>query len=198
MKSWGTHTFVDQSGNPLVARLQRVLREMLPRVRNRFRTLGDELFVAEILEEAGTRIADHERQSGPVDNLKAYAWTTVLNVARSRMRHSSMRLVRETLPSEDSEAVLGRLRSNLGTLEEIETRILVQQVLTHLTADERLVCTWKQLGFSSREIAREQGTTVACVDTLFYRIKRKIRNALQEPPSGAQMRAVPPPRAQTA
>ena len=86
----------------------------------------------------------------------------------------------------------------LEPLEEIEARILVQQLLAHLTADERSVCLWKQLGFSSREIAREQGTTVARVDTLFYRIKRKIRNAFQEPASGAPMRAAHPTKPQTA
>jgi DNA-directed RNA polymerase specialized sigma24 family protein len=43
----------------------------------------------------------------------------------------------------------------------------------------------KQSGFSSREIAKEQGTSVARVDTLFYRIKRKSRDALSNKRTGA-------------
>ena len=93
MESLGEHALVDPRGNPLSARIQQVLRKILPRIQSRFRVLDDDVFVAEVLEEAGNRIADKEQQSGPVDNLSAYAWKTVTNVARSRMWHSSMRLV---------------------------------------------------------------------------------------------------------
>jgi DNA-directed RNA polymerase specialized sigma24 family protein len=40
--------------------------------------------------------------------------------------------------------------------EEREPEILERQVLAHLTPDERSLCFWKQLGFSSRDIAREE------------------------------------------
>ena len=185
MESSGTHVFVDGAGNPLSTRLQRVLAGIPPRFQTRFPALGDELLVTEVLEEAGRRIADHERASGPVDNLDAYAWVTVLNVARSRMRHSSMRLARSTLGSQESQAVFGTLSSTHGSPEHIEAGILVQEVLAQLTAEERWLCSRKQLGFSSREIAREQGTSVARVNTLFYRVKRKIRNALCGARAGA-------------
>ena len=114
-----------------------------------------------------------------------YLRTTVVNLARSRMRHSSMRLVRSTLGSEESDAVFGTLPSTHGAPEHIEAAILVQEVLAHLTAEERWLCSRKQLGFSSREIAREQDTSVARVNTLFYRVKRKIRNALSGARAGA-------------
>jgi RNA polymerase sigma factor (sigma-70 family) len=198
MESSGEHAFVDQRGNPLDSRIQQVLKNMLPRIRNRFHSFGDELLVAEILEEAGSRIADQEKQSGPVENLNAYAWSTVLNVARSRMRRSSMRLVRETLGSASSEAVFGRLRSNLGTPEQIETNILLQELMARLTPEERAVCTWKQLGFSSREIAQELGTSIASVDTMFYRIKRKLRSALESPRTSTSLTPTQPSRARTA
>ena len=181
MESLGTPALLDQGGNPLSARLQRALRDIFPRFRKRFPTLGDELLVTEVFEEAGRRIADHERASGPVDNLDAYAWVTVANVARSRMRHSSMRLARSTLGSDESQAVLDTLRSRHGTAEQVEADILIREVLAQLTAEERLLCARKRLGFSSREIAREQGTSVERVDTLFYRIKRKIWAALRGP-----------------
>jgi hypothetical protein len=53
-------------------------------------------------------------------------------------------------------------------------------VLAQLTPDERSLCFWKQLGFSSRDIAREEGMSVARVTALFYRIRRGVRNALVE------------------
>jgi RNA polymerase sigma factor (sigma-70 family) len=200
MASWGTHAFLDDVGKPLSARLQRALSDIAPRVRHRFAAFGDELLVTDVLEEAGRRIADQERASGPVDNLDAYAWVTVLNLARSRIRHSSMRLVRSTLGSHESDAVFETLPSRRGSQEQIEAAILVQQVLARLTPEERWLCDRKRLGLSSREIAAERGTSVAHVNTLFYRVKRKIRNALHQGRSGArssrarQPTNMPPPR----
>ena len=64
--------------------------------------------------------------------------------------------------------------------EQIEADILLEELLATLTAEERGLCMRKQSGFSSREIAKEQGTFVARVDTLFCRIKRKFRDALNK------------------
>src|SRR6266850_2721400 len=105
MESSGPRALLDSGGSLLSARIQRVLRDILPRFRQRFPALGDELLVTEVLEEAGRRIANHERASGPVENLDAYTWVTVQNLARSRIRQSSMRLLRSTLGSQESEAV---------------------------------------------------------------------------------------------
>lgn len=199
MESPGTLTLLDDSGKPLSARVQRVLHEIVPRVRNRFPALADESIVAEVLEEAGRRIEDHERVSGPVSNLDAYAWVTVRNVARSKMRRSSMRLVRSTLASEESQTVFDTLPSRLGSPEQIEADILIQELLAQLTPEERLLCARKRLGFSSREIARAQGTSVARVDTLFYRIKRKIRATLRGSGDGAAVsRTTRPTKPRTA
>jgi RNA polymerase sigma factor (sigma-70 family) len=180
MESVSKQALLDADGLPLDPRIAGVLRELLPRFRNRFLTLDDEVLVTEIFEEAGQRIRDCETASGPVNNLKAYAWTTVVNVARSRLRHSSMRMARATLDSKASQAVLGTMKSHDGTPEQIEADILLEELLATLTAEERVLCMRKQSGFSSREIAREQGTSVARVDTLFYRIKRKFRDALNK------------------
>ena len=180
MESVGKQTLLDADGLPLDPRIAGVLRELLPRFRNRFLTLDDEVLVSEVFEEAGQRIRDCEAASGPVNNLRAYAWTTVVNVARSRLRLSSMRMARATLDSKASQAVLGAMKSRDGTAEQIEADILLEEVLATLTAEERALCMRKQSGFSSREIAKEQGTSVARVDTLFYRIKRKFRDALNK------------------
>ena len=42
-----------------------------------------------------------------------------------------------------------------------------------------MVCAWKRLGFSSKEIAQHQGTSVERVNTFFHRVKQKIRDRLR-------------------
>jgi RNA polymerase sigma factor (sigma-70 family) len=185
MKSVGKETLLDEDGSPLDPRIQAVLRVLVPRFRNRFLTLHDEVLVTGIFEEAGRRIADCEAASGPVNNLVAYAWTTVVNVARSRLRHLSMQLEQATLGSQASQTVLAALRSRDGTPEQIEADILLQELLATLTPEERTLCMRKQSGYSSREIAKELGTSVARVDMLFYRIKRKCREARNRDKAGA-------------
>lgn len=57
--------------------------------------------------------------------------------------------------------------------------IFEREAVAQLTPEERSLCFWKQLGFSSRDIAREKGISVARVNALCYRIKRKIRKAFR-------------------
>jgi DNA-directed RNA polymerase specialized sigma24 family protein len=95
-----------------------------------------------------------------------------------------MRLARSTLTSEDSQAVFGKLLSTHGSQEQIEADILVHEILGQLTAEERSLWSLKKSGLSSREIAKKQGTSVGRVNILFYRMKRKIRNALRFTPAG--------------
>ena len=94
------------------------------------------------------------------------------------MQHPSMRLASSTLGSEESQAALGTLPSTQGSPEHIEADILVREVLAQLPAEERSLCFLKQAGLSSREIARKWGISIASVNMLFYRVKRKIRHAL--------------------
>ena len=179
LESLGPHALLDQAGNPLSRRLQRVLAAIPPRLRKRFPAFGDDLLVTEVLEEAGRRITALERESGPVTDLEAYAWATAVNIATSRMRHPSMRVASSALGSVESQAVLGSLPSIQGSPEHIEATILVREVLAQLPAEERRLCSLKRAGLSSREIAREWGTSIARVNILFYRVKRKIRHALR-------------------
>ena len=125
MEALGTQTLLDDRGKPLSARVQRVLLDIRPKVRTRFPALTDDLVITEVLEEAGRRIEEHEQVAGSVVNLDAYAWVTVTNVARSRMRRSSMRLVRSTLGSQESQAVFDALPSKSATPEQIESDILM-------------------------------------------------------------------------
>jgi DNA-directed RNA polymerase specialized sigma24 family protein len=140
MESSGTQILLDRAGQPLSARVQEALRNVLPQLRKHFPSLNnDDLLVVEILEEAGHRLQDHERTSQPVDNLEAYAWVTVQNVAKSRLHKSSMRLVRSTLPSHEGEAILDRLPARFGSAEQIESDIAYNEILAQLSVEDQLL-----------------------------------------------------------
>ena len=84
--------FVDDGGKPLPAHIQRVLRDLAPKLGRRFPALNDAAVLAEILEEAGRRISDHEKRSGPIEKLHGYAWVTIRSVAMTKLRGSAMRI----------------------------------------------------------------------------------------------------------
>lgn len=172
-------SFVDQTGQPFDSRIEGVLSELFPRLRRQFPSFNDEVELTEILEEAGRRIAQHEHRSGQIERLHGYAWVTVRNVATSRLRRSASRINEQSICYESSEAVLSMIAAASGSPEQIEEAILLRELLEHLTPDERLVCTWKRLGFSSQEIAEFRGGSPTAVDTLFSRAKDKIRRMLE-------------------
>jgi DNA-directed RNA polymerase specialized sigma24 family protein len=184
MGSADRHTFLDGEGSPLEPRIQSVLRDLRLRFPKRLPQLDDDVFVTDVFEEAGRRIVAHEVDHGQVDNLEAFAWTTVLNVARSRLARSSMRVVGSTLDPVASDAILRQLHARNGTREQIEIDILVQQILAHLSPEERDLCYRKAWGHSTREIARDCGKSEGYVNTLVYRMRLKIRELLRSTETG--------------
>jgi DNA-directed RNA polymerase specialized sigma24 family protein len=179
MGSADRHTLLDDDGSPLSPRIQSVLRALRLRFRSRLQRIDDELFVTEVFEEAGRRIVAHEAEHGQVEDLEAFAWTVVLNVARSRLARSSMRIIDATLDHEASDAVLRALPARDGTREQIETDILVQQILARMTPEERDLYWSKAWGHSVREIARACGKSEGHVNTLVWRMRLKIRDLLE-------------------
>jgi DNA-directed RNA polymerase specialized sigma24 family protein len=167
--------FVDRSGQPFHDRLQRILRLLEPRLRRHQPLIRDEVILTEILEEAGCLLVERELQVGPIEKLRGYAWVTVRNVKTSRLRRGSMRLQQATLDSVESTAFLVQLPAKRGTPDAIERHLLMDEIAESLSAEERHVYTWKKAGFSSQEIARYRGTSVAAVDTMFHRVKRKAQ-----------------------
>ena len=53
-----------------------------------------------------------------------------------------------------------------------------RKALGELSKEERLVCIWKRAGFSSRHIAGFNGQSVASVNRVYARARRKLRDAL--------------------
>ena len=166
---------LDANGEPFSSHVERALRELAPRLLRQFPTLKDEAVLADVLEEAGRRIAEHERRAGPIEKLHGYAWVAMRSVATSRMRRGSMRMERAALRSEDSQAVLSGMPSDVGTADEIERSILIEEILSQLSEQERTLFMWKKAGFSSKEIASGLGMSVAGVDQLFHRVKEKVQ-----------------------
>ena len=170
---------LDEHGNPLDVRIESALSSLVPRFRKQFPALRDDQELTEVLEQAGRKIAHRERQVGPIARLHGYAWVTLRNVAASWLRRGPRRLGRNTLACNESEPALAALPAERGTPTQIETAILLRELQTHLSRQERLVLGWKKAGFSSEEIAQFRGTSVGAVDALFSRAKHKIRTLLR-------------------
>lgn len=179
MGSADEHAFLDDDGSPLAPRIQGVLRVLRLRFGSRLPRIVDDVFVTEVFEEAGRKIVAHEAEHGRVEDLEAFAWTVVLNVARSRLGRSSMRVISATLDQEAGDAVLRALHARDGSPEQIETDILVQQLLARMTPEERDLYYRKAWGHSVREIARACGKSEGHVNTLVYRMRLKIQDLLR-------------------
>jgi DNA-directed RNA polymerase specialized sigma24 family protein len=100
------------------------------------------------------------------------------SIAASELRRGSNRIVHNTVASTSGEEFLASTPSSFGTAKDIERAVLLREALQVLSPEERLMCVWKRAGFSSREIAKFQGRSVAAVDTLLSRIRQKVRAAL--------------------
>lgn len=177
MEHLRTIGLLDSDGQPFHPRIERVLIQLLPRLRREFPSLQDEVGLAEIMEEAGRRIRQRERR-GPIERLHGYAWVTVRSIATSRMRLGSSKLHQKTLDSDAGNARLLATPTSRGTAADVEQAVLLRELLQTLSREERMICLWKKAGFSSQEIALNQRRTVVAIDTIFSRAKQKIRKAL--------------------
>lgn len=166
---------VDETGQPLSPHIADALVSLVPRLLREFPLIRDQALLTDLIEEAGRRVVKREHRSGPIEHLHGYAWVTLRSVARSWVRRGSSRLALNTLTSDESTTTLHGLAATIGSAEQIERTILRRQVLALLTREERLVCTRRALGFSSREIATLTGTSAGAVDTLLSRTKTRLR-----------------------
>ena len=183
MEHMRTLGLLDSNGKPLAERIQRALTGLLPKVRRQFPSLRDDIVLAEVVEEAGRRIANREERGGPIEQLHAYAWVTLRSVATSHVRKPSNRLIRDTVGSTAGAIHLASAQASYGSPDEIERDILMREALEALSEEERVVCMWKTAGYSAQEIAKSQGRSVVAVDTLFSRAKQKLRRAFGYTPA---------------
>lgn len=175
-----------RNGELLETTIHAALNRLAARAVRQFPALKDDVALVEVLEEAGRRIVARQERAGPLANLHGYAWVTVRSVATSFMRRGSVRLVQKTVEPEVGEALLTAAPARHSTPQQIEHRILLNEVLRKLSTEERLVCLWKHAGFSSQEISKRLGRTVAGVDTAFCRAKERLRRLFGSGPSSSQ------------
>jgi RNA polymerase sigma factor (sigma-70 family) len=183
-------SYVDERGRPFEAHIQEVLRSLVPRLRRTFPTLQDEAVITDVMEQAGRRIADAEVRLGTIHDLHAYAWVAVRSVAVSMFRQS--RVAQRTLEFGSSESILASTPSEVGSPAEIEREILLREIMSMLTPDERQLLFWKKAEFSSREIAARRGMTVRALDMAYARLRKRIREALEGRAPAARRRTPDP------
>jgi RNA polymerase sigma factor (sigma-70 family) len=170
-------SYVDERGQPFEAHIQDVLRSLLPRLRRTFPKLQDEAVITDVMEQAGQRIADAEKRLGVIHELHGYAWVTVRSVAVSILRRSN--IAQAALEFGDKESILASAPSQIGSQAEIENEILLREILSALSAEERQFLFWKKAGFSSQEIAQRRGAKVGATDMTYARLRKRIREAIE-------------------
>jgi hypothetical protein len=179
---------LDERGQPLNTRLDRLLRRFIPTLRKQFPAIrDDELELTEILEEGGRRFGRWEQQSGrPLDQQSyRFAWTILFNIARSWVGRDPNRLRRDTIGAEAGEALLSTLPAKLGTAKQIEDAVRVREAHDCLTEKQWSVCGSKAMGYSAEEIGQELGVSPAAVNMVFSRAKRKVSRRLSARPAAA-------------
>jgi RNA polymerase sigma factor (sigma-70 family) len=178
MKSRSKIPLVGSDGQPFPERIQRTLNDLLPRFNRWFPLVQDEAVVIGLLEQAGQRINEQERQSGPVQRLHGFAWTVLRNIGASELRLSRSRVQLKSIGSGDGELLISRMSSVQHGPTALEDRLAIDQALQQVTELERRVAILKASQFTSAEIAAELGTTVGAVDQAYFRVKHKLRKLL--------------------
>lgn len=171
MSDLHTLGLIDGEGQPFDGRITKVLREIAPRLRREYPALEDDVVVTEVLEEAGRRIVQREARKGPLERLYGFAWVTIKNVARTRLRTKRAQV---TQAEARGEAFVVPLVAQEGSPEQIERDLLLKELLATLSVEEQEVFLYKRLGWSSAEIARALHKSPGAVDVLFFRLKQKL------------------------
>jgi RNA polymerase sigma factor (sigma-70 family) len=135
----------------------------------------DEVEITEVFEEAARRIEKRERQAGPIEKLRGYAWKALESIGVSAHRRSTMQVRLKRVESRTGPELVSRLEALDGSVDQIEREILLREIEASLTPEEAKVFHLKALGFSSEEIAKLRGSSVNSVDKVMSRLKQKFR-----------------------
>lgn len=177
---------LDREGRRLDTRIAVTLISLIPRFQRLFPAFGDDTALVEALEHAGSKIARREARLGPTRRIRAYAWVSLQHAAVSQLRRGASRLRRRTLTSKEGEGALDEAPSTYGSAQQVEQAILVRELLGRLTPANRSVCQLWMQGFSSRDIARQRGSTAASINTQMSRIRRQLQMAVGVPRRAAR------------
>lgn len=178
MKSGTNIPLADANGQPLGQRIQKVLCDLIPRLRRSFPSLRDDAVVTNILEEAGQRISTREERIGSVDELHKYTWTAVKNAAISKLRRSEHRVQLSSVGSLEAEKVLAQIQSSESDAESIEQSVMLSQAFSRLSLRERQIAIWKLAGFTFSEIARYLNVSPGSVEQMDFRARHRLRKFL--------------------
>ena len=126
--------------------------------------IQDEVEITEVFEEAARRIEKRERQAGPIEKLRGYAWKALESIGVSAQRRSTMQVRLRRVESRTGPELLARIQALDGSVEQIEREILLREIEASLTPEEARIFHLKALGFSSEEIAKLRGSSVNFVD----------------------------------
>lgn len=178
---------VDGRGQPFSPRIEGAVLTWLSRLRSGFPAL-DDTAVVEVLEEAARRLVRREATGGPIEHVHAYAWTAIRCVAVSRLRLGRERVAGMTT----GHSLEGRRAARAGTAgssSDVESRVLVRQVLGHLSPTERQVFALKAAGYSTREIAARLNRAPATIDSIQSRAMARLRQLAGHRSPGARLRS---------
>ena len=165
---------LDEDGKPVDDHIEATLCRLVPKFRNQFPTIQDDV-ADELVGEAARKMARRERECGPLEKPYGFAWKVLKNLGISRLRGPSIELHRTRAETREGPDLVSRLRALEHSADQIELDIFLDEVMKHLTIPERLVYMRKRAGYTSEEIAKERGSSVGSVDVVFTRIKQKIR-----------------------
>jgi RNA polymerase sigma factor (sigma-70 family) len=170
----------DRGGNPLGDHIHAVLAALLPRFRRRFPRLRDDATVTDLIEEVGRRIAQHEVEHGSIEHMRGFAWKALFNLGVSWSRTPEAQLDYRLIAASQVGTILASAEADEGTPEEIHRSILIRELLERLSAEERFIILRRRAGFSSKEIGKALGRSVADVDTTYHRAIRKLQEFLRK------------------
>jgi RNA polymerase sigma factor (sigma-70 family) len=170
--------YVDTTGQPLDPQMHATLHSVAPQLRRDFPTLVDPCVETEVLETTGQLVADRLRRLGPLERLHAYTLTVARRLAWKRLRRT------DAVQTTADPSVLERLPAVHGTAEQTEAAIIEREWFQSLSADEQTVYRMRGAGYTIKEIAERQRTTVGAVTTVWRRVKRRLIRAASPLPIG--------------
>jgi len=160
---------VDNENQPLPSHIVDAIEWSHSRINSQFAGLCDPAELSNSIEDGARRIAEHEKDHGRLQNVKAFAWRTVSNAVISLLRLRSREIAL-------SPQALERLTSGPGpdSPERIHHAIETDRLLKELSQQEQTICDLTKQGFTTKEIGRALRMTQEAVWKAQSRIRTKL------------------------